>query len=384
VVKQRTICVLTGTRAEYGLLKPVMRAIAAHPRLQLSLIVTGMHLDRRYGYTVNEIVRDGFVIDARVPMHMTADTGAAMANAVGHGIIGLTRALQKIAPDVLLVLGDRTEPLAGTIAAVYQGIPVAHIHGGDTSHGGLDESNRHAITKFAHVHFPATLKSAGRVRNLGEDPWRIHVTGAPGLDTILHTPLPSRNELEKKLRISLRPPVILLVQHPVTTEIRQAGQQMRETLAAIKSLGITTILGYPNSDAGSREIIKAIRAIEHLPYVHTCRNLAHTDYLGLLKNISVLAGNSSSGIIEAPLFKLPVVNIGSRQFGREKAGTVIDVGYDRRQIAAAICRALSPAFRKKLRNNQNPYGNGTAGKKIAAILAALKIDSRLLSKKMTY
>jgi UDP-N-acetylglucosamine 2-epimerase (non-hydrolysing)/GDP/UDP-N,N'-diacetylbacillosamine 2-epimerase (hydrolysing) len=383
-MKKRKICVLTGTRAEYGLLQPVMHAIARHPGLRLQLIAGGMHLDRAYGHTVDQILHDGWRIDARVPMPVTGDSGAAMARAVGQGILGMTRVLRRLKPDVLMVLGDRIESLAGAIAAVYLGIPVAHIHGGDTSAGGLDESNRHAITKFAHFHFPATRLSAARIIKMGEDPQHVTVVGAPGLDTILHVPLPSRQALEKKLGISLRAPVILLVQHPVTTEVDQAGRQIRQTLAAIRQLNMTTIIIHPNSDAGSRQIVAEIKKAAAWPQVRVFTTLDHTAYLGLLRHASVMVGNSSSGIIEAPSFCLPVVNIGGRQRGREQAGNVIDVGYNEQQIVSAVRRALSPAFRARLRNAKNPYGDGHAGERIARRLAGVRLDGQLLQKKLAY
>jgi GDP/UDP-N,N'-diacetylbacillosamine 2-epimerase (hydrolysing) len=381
----RDVCVLTGTRAEYGLLKPVMNAIREHSNLELSLIVTGMHLSEEFGYSVDEIITDGFEITERVEMNPEEDTGFSMAQSVGRGIMGISDALRKIKPDILLVLGDRIESLAGVIASAYMNIPVAHIHGGDSAGAGLDESVRHAITKFAHIHFPVTEKSAERILKMGENDWRVYIVGAPCLDTILNTKFLTREEVEKKFDLDLTKPAILLVQHSVTTEPEKAEQQILETLNAIKELKYQTIAICPNSDAGGRSIIKQIKEYgsNHL-FIKHYKNLSQSEYLSLLKYVSVMIGNSSSGIIESSSFKLPVVNIGTRQEGRERANNVIDVDYDKDEIKNAIMKALSNEFKEKLRYCRNPYGDGKAGKIVADMLAEIKIDNRLLQKKLIY
>ena len=382
----KKIAVVTGTRAEYGILQPVLRAIQAREELKLLLVVTGMHLSREFGYTVDEIEKDGFGISARVEMMPGSDTLQAMAESVGTGIIGLAKTWQQLKPDIILVLGDRVEPLAAAISGAYMNIPVAHIHGGDSSKGGLDEYARHAITKFSHIHFPVTQKSAGRVIRMGEDEWRVHMVGSPALDVILNEPLIPREKVIKKFGINAAKPLILLVQHPVTTEADKAGEQMTETLEAVVELGYPVILLYPNADAGGRRIIEVVKDYEkRYPFIKVIKSLPRPEYLSLLKNVSVLVGNSSSGMIDASSFGLPVVNIGTRQEGRERGDNVIDVGYARQEIIMAIRRALTDKeFLKVVKKSRNPYGDGKASVRIAEILSSIEKTPRLLQKKITY
>jgi UDP-N-acetylglucosamine 2-epimerase (non-hydrolysing)/GDP/UDP-N,N'-diacetylbacillosamine 2-epimerase (hydrolysing) len=238
----RKIAVVTGTRAEYGILKPVLKAIEGEPGLELALVVTGMHLSPDFGYTVDEIEKDGFKISARVEMLPESDTLAAMAGSVGKGITGMVAAWEKLKPDIILVLGDRAEALAAAIAGAYMNIPVAHIHGGDACTGGnIDDANRYAITKFAHIHFPATEKSAARIIKLGEEKWRVHIVGSPAVDGIINEPLLPAGVVAEKFRLDLNKPFILVIQHPVTTQMDRAGEQMRETLAAVIEAGYPAV-----------------------------------------------------------------------------------------------------------------------------------------------
>jgi len=382
----RKITVITGTRAEYGLLHPVMRAIQDHPKLDLSIIATGMHLSPEHGYTIKEIENDNFKIDVTVDMLLSNDTGASMSKSLGIGIIGITQALEQLKPDIVLVIGDRDEPFAGAIAASHMNIPVAHIHGGDSTFGGcIDESIRHSITKFAHFHFPATDESATRIEKLGEETWRIHTVGAPGLDTILNTDLLSKEQLIEQYSLNDSEPLLLTIQHPVTTQPENAANEIRTTLEALSELGMQTILVYPNSDAGGRSMIEVIKEYEHLLFLHTFKSLPHIEYLSLLSIADILIGNSSSGIIEASSFHLPVVNIGIRQEGRQRSDNVIDVAPDKEKIIEAINTALhDEAFKQKVNECENPYGDGRAGLRIAEVLAELEIDQKLLQKKITY
>lgn len=379
---QRNIAVLTGTRAEYGLLRPVMDSVLAHPDLALQLIVTGMHLDPAYGESVREIERDGYVIAARVPMSPPEDTGKGMALAVAAGVQGLTEALDALRPDVLVLLGDRTEVLAGATAALFLGIPIAHIHGGDVTRGGTDESVRHAVTKMAHIHFPATAASAARILQMGEDPWRIHLTGAPCLDTILHHQPLSRAELQARYGLPVDGPFVMLVQHAVSTEPEAAEAQITATLDALEGLAWPVFALYPNSDAGGRKIIAALEARRGAPWLHIHANLPQADYFSLLRHCALLIGNSSSGIIESSSFRIPVINLGIRQEGRERAENVIDAPHDTAAIRTAITRALSPAFQESLSGIRNPYGGGDTGVQIAAILASMEMGKELIQKKL--
>lgn len=382
--KMRKIAVVTGTRAEYGILKPVLKTIKTHPRLDLALVVTGMHLSREFGYTIKEIRKDGFKIDAKVEMLHAEDTGAAMAKSIGQGIEKMTEVLKRIKPDFIVLLGDRAEMLAGAVAASYVGIPIAHLHGGEVS-GSVDDSVRHAITKLAHVHFPATRGSANRIIKMGEDPSRVFIVGAPSLDTILNERLPKQAKLSKKYGLDLSKPILLVLQHPVVTEADEAANQIKETLNAIVELKHQTIIIYPNADAGGRRMIKVIKKYERYPFIKSFKSVPYSDYLGLMRVASVMVGNSSSGIIETPSFHLPVVNIGSREKGRERSTNVIDVRHSKREIVKAIKKALyDKRFRFKVKKCRNPYGNGEAGPRIAETLSKIKITPKLTQKRIVY
>ncbi len=380
----RKIAVVTGTRAEYGILYPVLKAIEAEPELGLSLVVTGMHLSHEFGYTVQEIEKDGFKIDARVDMLLSGDTLGAMAKSVGLGIIGMAQTWEQLKPDIILVLGDRVEPLAAAIAGAYMNIPVAHIHGGDVC-GNIDDPARHAITKFSHIHFPATKKSAERIIKMGEDEWRVYTVGSPALDSILNETLLPAEIMAKKLELDLSQALILLVQHSVTTQVDEAPKQMRETLEAVVEVGYPAVLMYPNSDAGGRKMIQVIKEFEKYPFIRTFSSLPHREYLSLAKVASVMVGNSSSGIIDSPSFGLPVVNIGIRQEGRERGRNIIDVEHNMSEIVKAIERALTDnGFLAEVKKCESPYGDGKAGPRIAEMLSKVEITPQLLQKKITY
>jgi UDP-N-acetylglucosamine 2-epimerase (non-hydrolysing)/GDP/UDP-N,N'-diacetylbacillosamine 2-epimerase (hydrolysing) len=380
----KKIAVITGTRAEYGIFKSVLNEIEAKAGLRLSLIVIGMHLSLEFGHTVDEIERDGFKIAAKIAVLHGEDTKASMAKSIGECLTKAAEALKLIKPDILLVLGDRSEMLVGAVAATYMGIAIAHIHGGEIS-GNVDEPVRHAITKLAHIHFPATQESAERIIRMGEESWRVHVVGAPGLDLILNERILGSKKVAAKYGLEVSKPVLLVLQHSVVTEADQASDQIRETLEAVKELKHQAVLIYPNADAGGRRMIRVIKEYEKYPFVKTFKSVPHEEYLGLMRLASVMVGNSSSGIIEAPSFGLPVVNIGTRQKGRQRAGNVIDVDYDRKKIVEAVKKALyNREFREKVKHCRNPYGDGKAGKRIAEVLNEIELGKKLLEKRMTY
>jgi GDP/UDP-N,N'-diacetylbacillosamine 2-epimerase (hydrolysing) len=380
----RKICVLTGTRAEFGLLRPIMEAIQQHPDLELQVLVTGMHLEQMFGMSVKAIEGAGFPISGRVPMHPPEDSGKGMAFAMGDGIRGMTKVLGKLKPDILLLLGDRTEVMAGAITALYLNIPIAHIHGGDVTRGGTDESTRHAVTKMASIHFAATPKSAERILKMGEEPWRIHTVGAPALDTILNvTPL-SRSKLARRFNLPEDRPWFLVLQHSVTTEAEIAGEQFAETLAALDAFDVEKIFIYPNSDAGGLQIIAQLERIKTEPGNHVFPSIPHREFLSLMNHCSVMVGNSSSGIIESSSFKIPVVNIGIRQEGRECAGNVVHVGHDRQAIETAIDQVIADEFMDSLENIVNPYGDGNASRRIVDVLSTVELDKKLIQKQITY
>lgn len=381
----RTIGVVTGTRAEYGLLSPVLKAIERHPELELCLIVAGMHLSPEFGYTAREIERDGFKIDVRIDTLLSSDTGAAMAKSLGIALLGITQAFEKRLPDIILVLGDRGEALAAAIAGTHMNIPVAHIHGGEVTKGMVDESIRHSITKFAHIHFPATKQSAERIIKLGEEEDRIHVVGAPALDIILNEELVSPEVLAEEFHLDLKKPIIMLAQHPVTTQAHQAAEQMTETVEALIEMKQQTIIIYPNADAGGRSMVEVIKKYEKLPFIQTYRSLPYKVFLSLMRIATVMVGNSSSGIIESASFGLPIVNIGIRQEGRQRADNIIDVPHERKEIAMAVKKAIEDEeFRAKAKGCENPYGDGKTGRRIAHILSRIEIEPSLLCKKITY
>lgn len=383
----RKIAVVTGTRAEYGILKPLLEKIVESRDLELNLIVTGMHLLKKYGLTINEIKKDGFKIETVVRMYNDDEEDITYhGKALANGLAGFTSALSKMTPNILVVLGDRLEPLAATLAAATLKIPIAHIHGGDkTDSGHIDECIRHSITRFANIHFTATKKSAERLIKMGEEPWRIFWVGALGLDSIINQESNPKKELLKKLEIHSNEKIIVCIFHPVHLEKEAAGKQMREILESIKELGIQTVIVYPNNDMGSYDIIKEIEKYRGLLFIKILPNLLHDDYVNLLKQGDVLIGNSSGGIIEAPSLKLPVVNIGSRNVGREHADNVIFVDVKKEEIKKAIKKALyDKGFKKKVELCRSPYGYGKAREKIVKVLSEIEINKRLLQKKITY
>ena len=375
-VDKRKILYVSGTRADYGLMKHTLEKIKDHQFLDLTVLATGMHLMPEFGKTIDLIRKDGFAVQ-EVNAVFTEDTKTAMSLFLGEFIQKATAVVQELRPDIILVLGDRAEMLGAAMIGTYLSIPVAHLHGGDVS-STVDEHARHAITKLAHLHLPATTKSAERISYLGEEEWRIHVVGAPGLDSIMHTPKLSKEELERRLNLDLSKPTALVLQHPVSMEVEEAAAQMRSTLEAVKEAGLQAVVVYPNADAGGRSMIEVIENYKKEPSFSIHPNLERDVFVSLMQQVAVMVGNSSSGIIEAASFGLPVVNVGSRQEGRERAENVIDAGYDREEISGVIRNTLSLG-----KNNcTNPYGEGKAADKIVRIFSSIEIDKTLVQKKM--
>lgn len=381
---KRRIAVVSEARATYGYIKRLMHCIERSDRLELQLIVTGMHLLKEYGSSVEEILRDGFTPAAQVDMYVGGDSPTAWAKSLGVEIQGLAQVLDMLKPDLVLVAGDRAEVLAATVTAAYMNIPVAHIQSGDLS-GHIDGSARHALTKLAHVHFPSCEDSAERVRKLGEEPWRIFNVGAPQLDDVVSGRKLPREELERLVGLEFSKPVLLVIQHPVLAEVQLARKQMEETMAAVRESGYQALVIYPNVDAAGREIIAVIEQHRDHPAIRLFRNLDREVFLSLLGVVSVLVGNSSVGILEAPSFKLPALDIGSRQTGRMRACNVITIPeFDRNAIRDAIERALhDPTYRAMLATCRNPYGDGNSSERICRILEDIHL-SKLLNKHMTY
>lgn len=381
---KRRIAIIASSRATYGYKRKVINLINKSDRLELQLIVTGMHLLKEYGYSVKDIEADGFPIAAKVEMMVGGDTPSAWAKSVGVEIQNLAQVFSMLGPDIVLVTGDRAEMFAAAITASYMNIPVAHIQAGDVS-GHIDGSARHAITKLSHIHFPSCEDSAKRVEKMGEERWRIFNVGAPQLDAIIHDPKLSKKELNVKLGVDLNQPTILVLQHPILVENDKSYDQMKQTMEVIAELKIQTLVVYPNVDSGGAEIIRAIKEYENLPFIYTFRNVERQIFISLLKAVSVIVGNSSCGILEAPSFKLPAVNIGNRQRGRMQANNVINVPHKRGEIANAINKALfDNDFKKELRNCINPYGDGKSSGRIVKVLEDIELNEQLLDKKIVY
>ena len=381
VKMNRKILYITGTRADYGLMRSVLFEMEKNPDIDLELAVTGMHLMEEFGMTVNDIEKDGFNFH-RVNATFQEDNKSSMVNFIGEFIKLLSQLVLKINPDIILLLGDRGEMLCGAIVGAYLSIPTAHIHGGEIT-STVDEYARHAITKLVNIHLPATEKSAERIIKMGENPDTVFVVGAPGLDYILNEKLIDSKIISTKYNLKLSEPIILLVQHPITSKSKDAAQQVRETLDALVELKNQTVIIYPNADAGGRKIIELIKRYENYPFIHTYKNIPSIDYLSLMKIASVIVGNSSSGIIEAPSFKLPAVNIGSRQECRERASNIIDVDHDKEEIKKAIIKAIYDIkFKEIIQNYENPYGDGKTGKRVSDILSNIKLDNNLMDKKL--
>lgn len=384
-MNMRRIAIITGTRAEYGILKPVIRRITESESLKPFVIATGMHLSPEFGLTVRQIEQDGFPPTARVYMLLSADTSAAMGKSVGIGIYGLTQEIERIRAQVVIVLGDRTEAFAGAVAGLFGGAVTAHLHGGDVSQGGLDEYMRHAITKLSHLHFAATEKSKTRIINLGENPDYVYQVGTPGLDDILEYPEYSDQQLSELLGVSIPSRFALVVQHPISTRPESAAAELNETLTALKFSGVHTFLLYPNADAGGREMIAAIREYEHEPWLEVFTSLSREVYCNLLRRCAALVGNSSSGMIDAPAYGVPVINIGERQEGRERGENVIDALPIRGEIERALNRVLTDKnFQTRARNTINPYGDGKSSERIVGVLESVNLSQARKSKRLPW
>ena len=374
----RKIAIVTGSRSEYGLLYWIIKGIHESSSLKLQLIVTGMHLSYEFGLTIREIEKDGFPVEERVEMLLSSDTETAIATSMGLGMIGFAKAYERLRPDVLLVLGDRYEMMSAVSASVPFRIPIAHIHGGEATEGAIDESFRHAITKMSHIHFTATDKYSKRVMQMGETPGNVFCFGAPGLDNIYKLDLLNRQELSRELNIPQTGKIGIVTYHPVTLEKSTSEYQTVELLKGLKAFpDIYWIFTMPNADTGGRIIIEKIEAFlyENPERGKAFTSLGTLRYLSLLKNSAVMIGNSSSGLIEAPSFELPVVNIGDRQLGRVRAKNVIEVFECLEEsLENAITKALSVEFSSSLQGMKNSYGDGCTSEQIVEKLRTIPLN----------
>lgn len=376
-MKKKRVAVFTGGRFEYGILRPVIAAISESKSLDLQLIVSGVHFLKKYGSTIDQIKRDGFSIDAKVNIVVDKEIEGKVSLEIGNGIQEFTKILLKLKPDLVVLNGDRSEALACAVSAAFIPIPIAHIHGGDLSKAGFDESIRHAITKLAHFHFPATKKSMNRILRMGENPKNVFLVGAPGLDELMNEPVISKSELSKKLGVKIGNNLIIVLQHPVSTSPTTAKREIRETLKAISNIKCTRILIYPNGDPGSNAIVNELEKLRSKKDYLVLRNVNRRIYANILRIANVLVGNSSSGIIEASSFGLPVVNVGTRQEGRERNNNVVNIDYNALRIETAISKIIKSKIRFK---KGNIYGNGHSGKKIAKILEKINFQLDLIQK----
>lgn len=378
----RRIGVATVARSDWGLYLPVLRRIRDEPELELVVIAAGTHLADEFGATASEIEQDGFSIDHRVETVDEADDPAGVSRSMARGTAGFGEVYARAGLDLLLVLGDRFEMHSAVVAAVPFRLPVAHIQGGELTQGAIDEQFRHSITKLAHLHFASTELYGRRIVQMGEEPWRVVVSGAPAIDNLLERPVLSREELAERVGLALDGRTLLVTYHPVTLEFDRTAEQVGALLTALDTADADVVVTYPNVDTSGRFIVELLErwAQEH-GRARLVTNLGSQAYLSLMRHADAMVGNSSSGIIEAASFELPVVNVGTRQQGRLRPANVIDVGYDRGEIEAGLRRALSEEFRASLRGLANPYGDGRAAERIVARLKEVELGPKLIVKR---
>jgi GDP/UDP-N,N'-diacetylbacillosamine 2-epimerase (hydrolysing) len=384
---RRRILVVSGIRSEYDILYPAMCAVQAHPELELLVCLTGAHLSARFGSSADWATRDGFEVVDRIESLFDSDQGSGRLRGAAVQLLGLSQCAARAAPDFLFVCGDREEAMTTALVGAYQNIPVAHLAGGDLAVGNVDDSVRHAVTKLSHLHLTLSEQSAERVRKLGEEPWRVHAVGNPALDRFRSTPRWTRRELAKELGLELGDgPLVLVIQHVISSESEAGAAQLRTTLEAVAASGCTALIGQPNSDAGSRAMCDVIREFaQRHPQLHPIPTLPREPFVNLLREASVLVGNSSLGVLEAPFLGLPVVNVGRRQGGREHARNLLFVPHERSAIRASIERALfDTELRDQIAAAPQPFGDGCSGPRIAEILARAPERERLLVKQWTF
>jgi UDP-N-acetylglucosamine 2-epimerase (non-hydrolysing)/GDP/UDP-N,N'-diacetylbacillosamine 2-epimerase (hydrolysing) len=378
-MSKRKICIVTGTRAEYGLLYWLMKEVQSDSDVELQIIATGMHLAPEFGSTYQVIEDDGFVIDSKVEMLLASDTAVGITKSMGLGVIGFADELDSLKPDLLVLLGDRFEVLAAAQAALIARIPIAHLFGGDTTEGAFDEAIRHSITKMAHLHFVSNEQSAARVRQLGENPEHVYNFGSTGIDQIKRVEQLSRDEIEKQLGYTFQKKNLMVTFHPATLEEHSPESQFQELLDALSLLGpdVGVIFTYPNADPAGRALIPMIDSfVAKHPQGKAYASLGQLRYLSVMAQVDAVVGNSSSGLYETPSFKIPTVNIGDRQKGRLQADSVINCAVD----ANLICEAINASFAMDCSAVVNPFGDGDSSQKIKAVLKKVQLDETLLKK----
>ncbi len=377
---KRKICIVTGSRAEYGLLYQLLKGIQKADALELQLVVTGAHLSPDFGNTYREIENDGFEIARKVEMLLSSDTPSAITKATGMGMMGFADAFEDLQPNILIVLGDRFEIMSAALAATFARIPIAHIHGGETTTGAFDEAIRHSITKMSYLHFVAADEYVKRVIQLGEDPNRVFLVGGMGIDNIVNTNLMNKQNLEEELGFSFGNNNLLVTYHPVTLENKTSEVQFGELLAALETLDNTHIIfTSPNADTDSLIISEMINDFvsKHSDSSTFFTSMGRTNYLSSLQFVDAVVGNSSSGLTEAPSFRIGTINIGDRQNGRLKADSVIECEPQNKSILSGINKLYSEDFQNNLKNVTSPYGKGSASEKILETLMTFEIPREL-------
>jgi GDP/UDP-N,N'-diacetylbacillosamine 2-epimerase (hydrolysing) len=377
---KKKIYVITGSRADYGLMQVLINKLHKDRDIELKIFVTGTHLSSEFGNTYKEILKDGFKIERKVKILDYSDTPNAISKSTGLGIMRFAKLFDNTKPDLLVVLGDRYEIMSAVIAANFYQIPVAHIGGGDTTLGVVDEWIRHSITKMSWLHFASSSSSKKRIIQLGENPKRVFVSGSLGVDRLRNTNLLSKKLIEKKMKFTFNKKNILITYHPVTLEKNTSASQFKEILSAVSSLKNTKLIfTYPNSDTFGRIVIKMIKKFVSSNKCDSVKfsSMGYVNYLSVLKNVDCILGNSSSGLIEAPSLKIPTINIGDRQEGRLKANSVVDSKPKKNLIIKSIKKIYNKRFRENLKHNQNPYEYKNSAKKIYEIIKRAKIPLEL-------
>ena len=378
---KRTIAVVTSSRADYSHLYWPLHDLARNEDVDLKLIVLGAHLSPQFGETVKEIEKDGLPIAARLECLLSSDTDVGMAKTLGVAVLALADLLGQMRPDLLLLIADRYEMLAPAAVALTLRIPVAHIEGGEVSEGAIDDAVRNALTKMSHIHFTSTEGARARVIAMGEEPWRVHRAGAPSLDHLRRSRLLDLQELQQRLELDLERPTVVVAYHPVTI-MRDTTQEADFLFAALREVDAQILFCYPNADAGSHALLQRTRAfLSTRSDARVFVNLDSVTYWSLLRQVALLIGNSSSGIMEAASFALPVVNVGFRQKGRERARNVLDAEPEMKAILTKIAQAMSPEFRESLAGMTNPYGDGHASEKIVQVLTTVHLSEELIVKR---
>jgi UDP-hydrolysing UDP-N-acetyl-D-glucosamine 2-epimerase len=383
VTSSREIAILTVGRSDYGRYRSIVRSLSKNPSIRLRLLPTGGHLSPRFGHTVDEISRDGYPWERGLDILLDTESSSGVGKAIGLGCIALSQSFAASRPDLLVVLGDRYEMLCGAAAALGFNIPVVHIHGGAVTEGAIDELIRHALTKMSHLHLVSCEPYAQRVRQMGEEDWRVITVGAPGLDELGELATMSVEAVSDAIGLDLAKPTLLVTYHPVTLEVDRVCNQATNLIEALCKAGIQTVVTYPNADPGALAIISSFEEFARTDQdrVRIFKNMTTSLYVNLMKRCAALVGNSSSGIVEAASFGKPVVNVGTRQDGKLHPPNVITVGYAVEDISAGIQKALSPTFQRSIQGIKNPYGDGKAGERIAQVLGAIPIDEKLLRKR---